>query len=146
MYWGSNGIEGERILGIRRAVCVGTATLMAAFFLTGNAGVASAQDWLGDCPKGSICAYSGVSGSGKRCNWAGNDANWAGGARPCSFSGKVKSLWNNGNAGNLDDVHLVTCGGAHWALLNGQQEAWTNPTEDPGRGHICIKSHKWFNR
>jgi hypothetical protein len=37
------------------------------------------------------------------------------------------------------------CGGAHWGLHNGEQEAWTNPSQDPGRGSLCIKSHKWVN-
>ncbi|GAA2810862.1 peptidase inhibitor family I36 protein [Nonomuraea dietziae] len=102
--------------------------------------------WFGDCPKGSLCAYSGVSGGGSRCSWSGDDGNWAGGGRPCSFSGRVKSLWNNGYAGSLDDVHLVACGGAHRGLHNGEQEAWTNPSQDdPGRGSLCIKSHKWVN-
>lgn len=82
-----------------KALAIGLLVLLSSLvFVTGNAGAAagpkpvefvpadvSVNAW--ECPVGDFCAWTGLNGTGARCNWANADSDWQSGSIRCSWAG-----------------------------------------------------------
>ncbi|MFH8791105.1 peptidase inhibitor family I36 protein [Streptomyces sp. NPDC017941] len=115
----------------------GVLALTAA--LGSGAGAASAGEraWAG-CERGEICVYSGPGGTGTRCDWYPDDPDWLTGAETCTI--RVRSIWNNGEAGGFDDVkfYFDTDYRNYYACARNQWRGETGP--DAG---VKLRSHRW---
>jgi hypothetical protein len=104
-------------------------------------GKSVAAAWIGSCPAGDVCAYTGANGGGSRCNWSGNDSDWTSGGTVCSWAADtpVKSIWNNGVPDALEAVNLYrgANSGSYYSCLDR-----TFAFYDLGSG-VKLRSHKW---
>ncbi|MFD5701226.1 peptidase inhibitor family I36 protein [Streptomyces lasiicapitis] len=105
----------------------------------GAAGAAPAGEraWAG-CDYGEICVYSGLNGTGTRCDWYGDDSNWASGAETCSI--RVKSIWNNGKPEAYRHVNFFFKAG-HDDFYACARHGWRGNT-GPTNG-VKLLSHGW---
>ncbi|MFJ9926914.1 MULTISPECIES: peptidase inhibitor family I36 protein [Streptomyces] len=87
--------------GRARGLTVLFATVaMAAACLTPAAQAAPATSY-NDCARGLFCVWSGDNGTGQRCEWRVDDADWLAGSRICKWAKgtRVQSAYNHGESG-----------------------------------------------
>ncbi|MFE7621587.1 peptidase inhibitor family I36 protein [Streptomyces sp. NPDC057496] len=121
------------------SVLAGAAAICA---LLPTSAQAAPSAW-GDCDDGLVCVWTGDNGTGSRCEWRVDDADWQAGERVCSWSktNKVASVYNNGTSGA--PVAFFT--GANWTgtrVTCTARGAYGNFSENSGTGFF-LRSHTW---
>jgi Peptidase inhibitor family I36 len=134
-------------MGKIRMAVAGTAVAGLAVIALPASAQAGPTASYSDCPKGDICFYTGKNGTGRMCNWEGNDSDWRRGAIRCSWSGtrNVRSVYNNGyDSGNKDVAYYV---GANYKDSNGNPRR-IGCTKVGKQGNLAgtykLRSHKWI--
>ncbi|WP_404870903.1 peptidase inhibitor family I36 protein (plasmid) [Kitasatospora griseola] len=121
------------------AVCIGIA---AASVLVPTSAEATTSGWA-DCDPGLFCAWTGDNGTGSRCEWRVDDADWQAGSLVCSWSAttRVQSIYNHGTSG----APVATFAGANYTggrIVCTASGAYGNFSENGGAG-VFIRSHTW---
>jgi hypothetical protein len=131
----------KRVRALRtKAGLVTGVTLFAGLSLGVTSAPAQAQARAYSCPSGDICFYSGDDGTGDRCNWDANDADWRNGTTRCSWSAdkNVRSVYNNGTSG----MAVVYYSGANYETRKG---CTTKGKKGNLAGTYKLRSHKWVS-
>ncbi|MGW9595407.1 peptidase inhibitor family I36 protein [Streptomyces chartreusis] len=122
------------------AALVGAAAVGLLLPASANATAASGFD---DCDPGLFCAWTADNGTGARCEWRVDDADWLAGSRVCSWSdtSRVQSIYNNGTTG----APVATYPGVNYTggrVVCTARGAKGNFSENGGAG-VFLRSHKW---
>lgn len=132
----------KRVRALRsKAVVIAGSTLLAGLGLTVAATPAHAA--YADCKSGNICFYTGDNGTGKMCQWTGNDDDWRNGAIQCSWAAdnNVRSVYNNGVSGTYTAV--IYYSGANYQTRKG---CTTLGKKGNLAGTYKLRSHKWATK
>ncbi|MEV7781933.1 peptidase inhibitor family I36 protein [Kitasatospora sp. NPDC088351] len=93
-----------------------------------------------DCASGLFCAWTGDNGTGSRCEWRVDDADWSNGQIVCGWAAgtRVRSVYNHGESGAPVSAYTATdWGGTKVFCL--AKDAKLNLS---GAG-TYLRSHKW---
>lgn len=113
-------------------------TLGAASGAGADVGPAAPYD---DCPRGYVCVYEGLNGTGDMQKWLGNDSDWLGGDK--QFPGRVKSIGNHGteDPNNLEMVRFYYKKN-YESFYAAARKGWCGNTQSDGSS-VRLMSHKW---
>ncbi|MCK1798261.1 peptidase inhibitor family I36 protein [Streptomyces sp. XM4193] len=132
--------ERARRLRTGLAMAAATAAGAAVMMAPGTAQAAPAPSYS-NCPTGDVCFYTGSNGTGKMCNWAGNDKDWRSGSEVCSWSAttNVRSIYNNGR--RMDVAYYKA------ADHKGNRIGCTKKGKQGNlAGTYTLRSHKWLDK